>query len=84
MKKLPSRQRAVDAVLAAMRHGVNLQLTLGRNGDPSWDLSDGTHVPAETAKQVIVHYQIEPCGDALFEGVFAQTYRHRSPWPKLT
>jgi hypothetical protein len=83
-KKRATRQRAVDKVVDTMRNGVNLRLTVGQTGGPSWDLDNGTHVPTETAKRVILHYRVEPCGDGLFREAASQTYRHRSPWPKLT
>jgi hypothetical protein len=83
-KKRSTRQRAVDKIVDTMRNGVNLQLTFGQTGGPSWDLDDGTHVPTETAKLVIMHYRVEPCGDGLFRNAASQTYRHKSPWPKLT
>ncbi|WP_439373164.1 hypothetical protein [Bradyrhizobium sp. DASA03120] len=82
--KRSTRQRAVEKFVDIMRNGHDLQLTLGQTGGPSWDLTNGMHVPTETAKLITVHYQVEPCGDALFGDTTSQTYRHKSPWPKLT
>jgi hypothetical protein len=83
-KKHSTRQRAVDKIVAVMRNGIDLRLTLGQPGGPSWDLTNGIHVPTETARLVIVHYRVERCDDGLFSDAASQTYRHRSPWPKVT
>ena len=72
---LDCRRRAADRVIANMRdQGQALDVSYEKSGDLWW-LSDGTRVPAETAKLVIVNPDIVSTGDALFGNVAGQTFR---------
>jgi hypothetical protein len=68
------RPRNVAWVLAQLQGGAVLHS--GRVGDNRWwMLSDGTVLTGNTAKAVISDPRVVGCGDALFTGVLAQTFR---------
>jgi hypothetical protein len=61
-----------------MRGGLCLHATFTSAGT-AWALSDGTVVHNKIATAIINSPDVVSCGDGLFDGVVAQTYRHAEP-----
>jgi hypothetical protein len=66
------------SVLAKLQEGAVLYSGRVRDGR-WWMVSDGTRITRNTAKAVISDPRVVGCGDSLFEGVLAQTFRYIKP-----
>jgi len=73
-RRVETRLEKAELVLIAMRRGCALRLTHTRHG-PEWILTDGREVSDAVARLVIASASVADCGDALFQGVAAQTFR---------
>jgi hypothetical protein len=73
-RRLDRKLATAQLVLAEMRNGAALHLTHARSG-PIWALSTGKQITDHVARLVIASSSVVDVGDALFEGVPAQTYR---------
>jgi hypothetical protein len=73
-RRLDQRNIGVEGVLSELRRGACLRLSLSPR--PHWRLSTGIFVTEEIARDVISRPSVVGCGDALFAGELAQTFRY--------
>ena len=81
-RHLERRTIGVERVLAELRRGACLCLSLSPR--PHWRLSTGVFVSEEIAQDVIGRPNVVGCGDALFSGELAQTFRYLEPQEELS
>jgi hypothetical protein len=75
-RRLDRRACSVETVLS--REGARLCLHYDHRRGPVWRLTViGSEVPDGIARAVIQRPEVVGVGDALFQGVLNQTYRHR-------
>jgi hypothetical protein len=74
-RRLDRRVNSANFVISCMRAGATLHLTFGRNG-PVWSLSDGRKISDEVARLVTTDHRVIGVGDALFQGMTAQSFRY--------
>ena len=73
-RRLDRRLGGINRATAAMRGGAALHLT-HRPGGEQWALSTGEGVSNAVARALVAHPNIVGVGDALFDGMPAQTWR---------
>ena len=73
-RRVDRRLVSVQGVLHELENGAALHVQFARHGR-RWTLSTGRQVDDDVAQMVIGSASVIGCGDALFEGVAAQTYR---------
>ena len=74
-RKLDRINAGTAKTIDAMRRGASLHLEFTPTG-PRWMLSNGIRVDREIAERVTRSSAIVGVGDALFEGIAAQTWRY--------